>query len=345
MHNSVRVGIVGLGFMGRQHLGVYFANPKAELVAVSDTNPDRLNGNWSDSLGNIEDHSGGVIDLRGVAKYSNYQHMLDDPNVEVVDITLPTPLHAQHAIRALEAKKHVLCEKPMALTLKECDAMIAAAKANRRKLMIAHCIRFWPEFALVRDLILKKKLGKVHAAHFRRYAPMPQWSWKCWLLNAKQSGSAVLDLHIHDVDYINSVFGKPLAVTAQGVPEFQGYGFRHIACLYEVASGALVTAEGGWDLPPGCPFEMSFTITMERAVLKYSSLAKPALVAYGYDGSIEPLAVSDKDGFWHEIDYFLDTIIHGISVQRASAKDARLAVEVCFAEMESARKGKTIRLR
>ncbi|HNT37007.1 MAG TPA: Gfo/Idh/MocA family oxidoreductase, partial [bacterium] len=290
MESSVGVAVVGLGFMGKKHLGVYFGNPRAKVVAVCDSDPEKLHGDWSRCKGNIEDHSESVIDLSDVAKYTNYDSLLKDPNVQVVDITLPSHLHTDFVTRALDAKKNVLCEKPMALTLKECDAMIAAAKANRRRLMVAHCIRFWPEFVVARNLIREGKFGRVCAAHFRRYTGLPEWSWKSWLLDARASGSAVLDLHIHDVDFINSIFGRPLAVTAQGVPTDKRLtGFKRISCLYQVKSGAVVTAEAGWDLPSIVPFEMSFTIVMERVVLTYSSSRQPTLMAHYYDDNEEPL--------------------------------------------------------
>ena len=115
----------------------------------------------------------------------------------MVDVCLPTDLHAEVTVAALEAGKHVLCEKPMALTVAECDRMVAAAKASGRFLMIAHCIRFWPEYIALKEIVDSGQYGKVTSALFRRISGLPKWSE--WFPNPQRSGGAILDLHIHDV--------------------------------------------------------------------------------------------------------------------------------------------------
>ncbi len=141
----LKIGIAGLGFMGKMHYGVYSANPKAKVVAISDSDPKKLKGDWSAIAGNIGDASSKKVNLKGIRVYDRTEDLIRDPGVDVVDITLPTYLHAKYAGMALKLGKNVLCEKPMAMNPAECSRMLAAASSSEGVLMIGHCIRFWPE--------------------------------------------------------------------------------------------------------------------------------------------------------------------------------------------------------
>lgn len=343
MHERVRVGIVGFGFMGKQHLKVYCSREDAEVTAVADLEQSRLEGELAVS-GNVVDVAEGAKMQGGTKKYTRIEDLIADPNVDLVDIALPTSLHAEYAVKALKANKHVLCEKPMAMTLEQCDAMIEAAKGSKGKFMIAHCIRFWPEYMVLYDGIKDNRWGKVCAAHFRRVSSAPQWSWNNWLMQTQHSGSAIMDMHIHDVDFINYLFGKPLSVHSGGVKGRVSEGFDRVSTLYEVESGALVTAEGAWEYPPCYPFEMAFTVVCENATIEYSSSKTPTLQAYNVDGSIEDLELPSGDGYANEIGYFLDCITNDRPVLNATGEDARSSVNICLAEIQSANTGETVRI-
>ena len=111
---------------------------------------------------------------RDVKTYTDADRLLADPEVDVVDITLPTYLHAEYAIRALQAGKHVICEKPMATCSTDAKEDAAAAKKARRRLFVAECIRFWPAYATARDIIRSRKYGKVRSAVLTRSARLPR---------------------------------------------------------------------------------------------------------------------------------------------------------------------------
>lgn len=210
----VGVGIVGLGFMGRHHSSIYADNPKARVVAVSDIDEKKLAGDWGDPVGNVSQASGSRADLTGISTYADFDDMLADEHVDMVDITLPTFLHAEFAGRALDAGKHVLLEKPIALTLDQADMIIRAARSSGRKFMVAHCIRFWPEYNVVREIVAQQKYGRVLSAVLRRLSATPVWGWQNWLLDRSRSGGVCVDMHIHDIDYLNCLFGLPVAVTS-----------------------------------------------------------------------------------------------------------------------------------
>ena len=184
----IRVGICGLGFMGRTHFGVYEADRRATVVALMDHQPARRNGDWRDALGNLEASWPAQVDMTDIRGYATVEELCADPDVDLVDVTLPTHLHAPAAAAALKARKHVLCEKPMALTSKECKKIIDAAKKSRKYFMVAQCIRFWPQYAKIKELVDSKTFGKVRSIAMRRLASPPGYSSGAWIMNHELSG-------------------------------------------------------------------------------------------------------------------------------------------------------------
>jgi len=336
----IRVGVVGIGFMGKMHFGVHQAGRKSKVVAIADVNKAKLEGDWSSIAGNIDDPSAKGVDLTGIKAYAKAEDLIKDPDVDLVDITLPTYLHADYAIKALKAGKHVLCEKPIALTMAQAERMVAAAKKAKGLFMVAHCIRFWPEYEVLKKIIDKKTYGPVFGATFRRLSPTPVWGWRNWLQKHKLSGGALIDLHIHDVDFVNHLFGRPQSVTAVGMSKTSG-GVDHIVAHYTFRRKNLqVTAEGGWAFPPAFPFSMAFTVICEKATIEYSSSASPSLTVYTAAGKTLTPKVPAGDGYSREIDYFLNCIRKGEKPTRVTPEDARDALKVAWAEMRAIRSGR-----
>ena len=310
------------------------------MVAIADVNKDKLKGDWASIAGNIDDPSTKSVDLTGIKTYAKAEDLIKDPEVDLVDITLPTYLHADYAIKALKAGKHVLCEKPIALTMAQAERMVAAAKKAKGLFMVAHCIRFWPEYEVTKKMIDKKTYGPVYSATFRRVSPTPVWGWRNWLQKHKLSGGALIDLHIHDIDFVNHLFGRPQSVTAVGMSKTSG-GVDHIVADYTFLRKNLqVTAEGGWAFPPTFPFSMAFTIVCEKATIEYSSAASPSLTVYTATGRTLTPKVAAGDGYSREINYFLDCIRKGEKPTRVTLEDARDALKVAWAEMKAVRTGR-----
>jgi predicted dehydrogenase len=341
----IGVCVVGLGFMGKMHFGVHQSSGKSKVVAICDTDERKLAGDWSSIGGNINDPSARSVDLAGIAQYTSFDEMLKDPEVELVDITLPTYLHAEHAVKALKAGKHVLCEKPIALTVSEADQMVKAGAQALGKFMIAQCIRWWPEYALVREMIAQRKYGRVYSAIFRRMSATPTWGWKNWLQDHTKSGGALIDLHVHDIDYVNYLFGMPQAVTSSGVTKTSG-GVDHMVTSYHYDSeNFMVVAEGDWIGDPAFPFEMNFQIFCEKATITYSSAKSPSLSVYPKEGGEEHPAFEPGDGYHNEIHYFLDCIGKNITPTVVTPAEAREALVIAWAEIESVKTGKTVAVR
>lgn len=319
------VGLIGVGSISGLHLTAYNQLQKASVIALCDIIPERARGNEQVPL-NI----GGVGNTAVQAKaYLDYKELLADPEVEIVDICLPTYLHAEVTIAALEAEKHVLCEKPMALSLADCDRMIDAAERAQRMLMIGQSIRFWPEYVAMKEIVESGKYGKVLAANFRRLGTLPG---RIWFHDPVLSGGCPFDLHIHDADFIHFLFGMPEGVTAQGTVD--EHGISYIDTAYHYGDDRIVTAQAGWNHKGQYPFQMFFYVNLEHATLDFNWSRTP-LTVYLEDGTSYVPDLSPLYGHTWEIDYFLDCIAHDTPPSIVTPMDARESVRLVLAEKEA----------
>ncbi len=340
----VNIGIVGLGFMGVTHLQAYQKIASARLAAVCDSVRLPEDGNLAGIAGNIATTSQIHLDMTQVKGYRNYEDMLANPEVQLVDICVPTPLHAPIAKAALAAGKHVICEKPLARTSQTCREIVEAAKSARGFFMPAMCIRFWPEWAWAKDAIADNRFGKVLAARFRRVSQPPGWSQGSYF-KGDESGGALLDLHIHDVDFIQYCFGRPLSVFSSGATRFSG-AIDHVVSQYQVESGAVVSAEGSWVMTPGFGFNMSYTIIFEKATLDYDGgRGKEALKLFEEGKDPRVVECTPGDGYEGELRHMIQSIESGTAPTLIRPEDGLTAVEICEAEEASVKSGSVIRLR
>jgi len=338
---ALRIGIVGIGFMGRMHFGKYQGIPGAKVAAICDIDPKKRAGDWSSIGGNIGG-AGKRTDLRGIRVYSDARRMFADPGLDVVDITLPTFLHARYAVMALKAGKHVICEKPIAINSREAARMVKAARKSGRKLFVAQCIRFWPHYAVAQEIVKSGKYGKVVSAVFRRLSSTPTWSWKNWLQDPGKSGVAALDLHIHDTDFVLYCFGKPRTVSSH----YAGLGKRrpdHIVTSFGYGPGKMVLAEGAWEYAAGYPFSMSFTIAMERATLDCPPTLQMKL--HLKKGGTKDVKVPAGDGWGHELAHFIGCLRKKRASKVVTPEGAMESVKLVEAEVKSALTGKPVRVK
>ncbi len=210
---KINVAVAGLGFMGLTHLRVYQKIRHARIVAVCDNSRLPVNGVLRGVGGNIKINSSADIQLGPRVKiYREFSELLADREVELVDICTPTALHSEQTIAALKAGKHVLCEKPLAENAAVARKILKTAAASEKFLMPAMCMRFWPGWSWLKKVVAEKTYGVVCAAHFRRVTAKPAWGRA-----GTHAGGALLDLHIHDTDFVNFLFGRPASVFSSGV--------------------------------------------------------------------------------------------------------------------------------
>ncbi|NIP28767.1 MAG: Gfo/Idh/MocA family oxidoreductase [Phycisphaerae bacterium] len=331
----LKIGIVGLGFMGQMHYRCWKAREDAQIAAICDTNKNLVE-DCKKTVGNIEGTE--PIDFTGINIYSDFGKMLAEEKLDAISLTLPTYLHAKHTIQALESGINVLCEKPMGLNVAECDSMIAAANSSGKVLQIGHCVRFWPEYAKVREIIAGGEYGKVIAATFQRLSAVPTWSYENWIMNEERSGGVVMDLHIHDSDFVQYVFGMPRAVYSAGGKDSEGR-LGHVVSQYLYNNDTVITAEGGWALMPAFGFEMSFNIVQEKATIVYDCTREPAFRVCPAEGEAFTPEVQQGDGYILQIEHFVK-VIGGEQVAEVTTLDSsRDSIKIVEAEKESIRTG------
>ena len=254
----LKVGIIGFGFMGRMHHRCWLEQPDVAVAAICEADTRAFADTGRGNIAGAE----ATVDLSGVHLYADLAEMLAHERLDAVSVAVPTHLHAQVTLRALEVGCNVLCEKPMAIDLAEGRAMIDAAQRRGLLLQVGHCVRFWPEYAKARELVEGRAYGRVLAASFVRLAATASRRPGTWYTNEAQSGGVALDLHIHDTDFIQYAFGMPRAVQSWGVTA-PGGDLLHMATRYAYDDGRLVTAEGGWAMMPSFGFQMRFHVAME----------------------------------------------------------------------------------
>ena len=335
-----KVAITGFGFMGRTHYGNWKKVKGAKVIAICDSNLAQLS-NKVKGNGSCADDS---TDFTGIEIYSDFDEMLAKCKCDIVDITLPTPLHPRMVAAALAAGKDVLSEKPMAVDAKTCDAMLAAARKSKGRLMNAQCLRFQGEHVYVKNLIDSGKYGKVISADFSRVSMTPGWSagGKSWFLDESKSGGVALDLHIHDTDLVNWWFGRPKAVSSQAHRRADGV-MDHIATSY-LYPDKVVSAVGNWGAVQSFVFEASFRVMFERAVVVCDTRRTPSFAVYPDKGKPFAPKLRCADGYCNELKAFLEWTGGKSAKSPFEAKEARDSVAIVDAEKKSAKTGKVVKL-
>jgi len=329
--------------MGAMHVQVYGALPRASVVGILDENvaaaEKKLQG-----LG------------LNVPVFARFEDALAAVEVEVVDICVPTGLHPFYIKKAIQAGKHIFCEKPFAATTREAVDLAAAAGKAGIFMQIGHCIRFWPEYQALEKYFKSKKGGTLLSLSMYRRSGRPKYSVGNWINKEDQSGGAAFDLHIHDTDFVHHLLGKPQAVTSVGTKDPTGWS--HLFTTYHF-DGIAVTAEGGWNYPEQWGFRMGFEAIFENAVIEFDSAATPTLLITEKKNAKKPLVfigpkvpqsketggnISSLGGYFNELNYFIDCVEKGRAPELATPTQAAESVRTVLAEIKSAASGRTVKL-
>jgi predicted dehydrogenase len=289
--------------------------------------------------------------LSRVKKYQQLDELLTDPAIDLVDICLPPDLHAVAVLTALQAGKHVLCEKPLALTAADCKRMVAAAEKAQRMLMVAHVLPFFPEYAEARKAIDSGKYGKLLGGSFKRVISHPTWLGEDFY-DPRKKGGPLVDLHVHDAHLIRMLFGMPTSVTSQG--RMHGETVEYCETLFGFADPSLVVhAASGVIQQQGRPFTHAFEIHLEKATLHYD------LGAFADGVEVMPLKILTSKGkvvrpklagadevtaFVAEIKEAAGAISGGKPSPILSADLAQDAIILCHKQTEAVKRGRTVKV-
>lgn len=323
----LRAAVLGSGFMGGTHARAYANLPDVEVVGVSSRD---------------ESKAAELAAEVGGEPYTDAMALARHPDADIVSVTLPTHLHEEYVVAALDAGKHVLVEKPMALTVEACDAMMRAAEANDRVLMVAHVLRFWPEYEALAEVVSSGRLGRPLTAHARRLSTRPRWG--DWFANPEWTGGGLHDMMVHDFDALAWLFGTPERVFARGQKGEAG-GWDHVFAL--VDHGAVqAVAEGSVMMPEDYPFTMALWVTCEKGTVEFTFRAGGAgvetgeasgtrLVVYPGGGEPEGVPTAEHDAYEEQVRRFVAHVSEGDVPRRGTAAQGRNAVRVALAARRS----------
>jgi predicted dehydrogenase len=328
----ITVAILGGGFMGAAHTGNY-----AQLG-------DRVRVKWLCSR--PSERAAKIAESVGAALTPELDDVLGDAEVDIVDVCLPTPLHREVTERAFEAEKHVFLEKPIALTLEDADAIVAAAEGSGQLFMVGLVLRFWPEYVELARRVAAGEIGRPRAVSTHRLSPPADWN--DWMADASKSGGVPVDLLVHDFDQMNRLLGTPRSVFAREPAP------AHVIATVEY-DGAEGVAEGSMQMPQSFPFSSSIRVVGESGAADYTFRAAPAedggnigtvdpsargLRLYPADGAPETIEFEAVDPWGPEIRYFVDCVEGGQSPEQGTGEQARAALGVALAATRSIGSGK-----
>ncbi len=322
----LKIGLIGCGFMGAMHTNCYRNIEDVKITAFADVRREKAEELCGSS---------------GAKIYADGKELIENADVDIIDICLPTYLHAEYALLAMEKVKYLFVEKPVALTNEQAKAMIEKAESTHCNVQIGQVIRFWDEYMELQKIVEDGRYGKVVNAFFRRLSPRPDWGWEDWALNPELSGGAAQDLHIHDVDYVLSLFGCPdrfyTVRNASGEPN------SYISTLFRYGD-KVITVEGTWDLPATYAFDASFRVVFEKAVVEN---AGGRFAVYDRE-KITPIVIekkelagatetkgnlSDLGGYYNELVYFTDRAKAGERIEKATLQAASASLEFLLKEI------------
>ena len=335
------VAVVGYGYAGRIHVTAWNAlagqGAPCRIVALADRNAEKL-ASLARLEGNLRRSATGdaPVDLTGVRTTTDAASLLSDPDVAIVVVATPTDGQAELAERALLAGKHVLVEKPVALDRARIERLIERTRGSAGLCMPAFVMRFWPGWAWIAARVRDGTLGAVRSASFQRLGARPQWS--PFYADPERTGGALVDLHVHDADFVLHCFGAPREVTSTGTID-------HVTTLYRYEGGpAHVVAEGGWDQANGFGFRMRATVVFERATAEFDLGREPELLVVR-DGCAGPVELPREGPYVLQARALLEAVLAGARRAPVTLEDALAAARLLDAERASLAVGRAVELR
>lgn len=320
------------------HAGCYANMMGAELVGVMDIRQEAAQA---------------LAGKHGAQAFTDFDALLEATQPDVVDVCCPTPWHGDYVCRAAERAgeigiQGISTEKPMGRTLTDCDRMIAACELAGIPLFVAQVVRFFPEFALAKRQVESGAVGNPAAVRTRRGGPMPR-AWNDWYANFALSGGCILDLIIHDFDWLRWTFGEVERVYAKGLTDRQLPAFDYALVTLRFKSGAIGHVEGTWADPGG--FKVTVEIAGDEGLLEYNC-NQPTGIPFkmavaGTDGPRAGVALPESPSgvnpYQLELEHFLDCLETG-ATPSITPKDGREAVRIALAALESIETGQPVTL-
>ena len=347
----IRVGVAGIGFMGMIHYLAYQRVRGVKVSAIAEPLAERRKGDWRGIKGNFGP-AGIKMDLSGVTTYANWEEMIADPELDVIDVCLPPAAHAKATIAALKAGKHVFCEKPIAIAAADGAKMVRAAEQADKLLFIGHVLPFFPEYQFAYQAVTGGKYGSVLGGQFKRIISDPMWLKHFW--DADVCGGPLLDLHIHDAHFIRLLFGMPNQVSSVG--RLRGDVVEYLSSQFRYDDASLVVgATSGVINQQGRGFTHGYELHLEKATILFDM----AVIGGSGETNMPVTLLDDKgkakrpklSGGGDEIAAFVNEIKEVVACVKAGKPSALLdgglardALILAHKQSDSVKKGKPVKV-
>jgi predicted dehydrogenase len=340
----LRVGLVGIGFMGWMHYLAYQRSKRAELVAFASRDAAKRLGDWRGIKGNFGP-PGEQIDVSSMRAYENIGELLADDQIDMIDICLPPHLHVQAACDALRAGKHVLCEKPLALNTADCDRILEEAALAERMVFVAQVLPYMGQYQFVYEALQGSDYGQPLGGYFKRTIGPPDWIPDFY--DMERVGGPLVDLHVHDAHFIRMTYGMPKQVMCLAEMQERTVKFCHTLMRFEDPR-IIVATSCGVANQTSRPFTHGFELQFEKATMQFElavltdGIESMPLKVLTPDGVIlrpELPAADDVDAFVHEIDDAAESIRLNGCARRLDSRLARDAIHICQCLQLSAENG------
>jgi predicted dehydrogenase len=307
----------------------------ADLIAFASKDPKKRGGDWRGIQGNFGP-PGEQISLEGLDVAETLEALVKLPQVDVIDICLPPHLHVDAACYAMEHGKDVFIEKPVALTLEGCQRIQETSRKTGQLALVAHVLPYMGPFAYATELVRSGKYGPAIGGYFKRVISDPTWIPDFY--QADKVGGPLVDLHVHDLHWIQLLFGKPKSTHAVG--RLHGSVAKYVHVLYEFESPDIaVSSSSGVIDGPGRPFAHAFELHLRDATVHFEFAAHSdaaesmPLKVITRDGQVlrpELPAADDIDAFEAEIGEMAQSVLSRQSAPRLSLDHAAGAVELAL---------------
>lgn len=324
-----KYAIIGFGALGKIHFGGLMQIEKERndicLTAICNDDIGSISKNVTINLGDV---SIGNIDFSKYNLYTDYKEMIEKEELDFVFVTVPSFLHSEICAYCLKKGLDVYTEKPMAITMEQCDEIMQTVKDSNKKLMVGHCIRFSSEYMYLKELVESGKYGKPIKAEFSRKSPLPAWSAGGWLLDEKRSGSCVVDMHVHDLDAMMWLFGKPEEVTAYTTNS--KVAKESVFALYKYPD-LVVSIVTDWGLPAGYKFTWKYIVTFEKATVE---CVKGEVTLYTDEGETSVALDNTETMYQREEREFIKFVVDEKPSERADINSVYETMKLLFEEKE-----------
>lgn len=318
MANPLRMILVGAGFMGREHLESTRGSEDLVYVGVVDK---------SQEVGRS------LADEYDLPYFADLAEAISVLSPGAADVCVPTVFHLPLIEACAERGVDVLCEKPVAHTQADADAIASVVEKSGIKLMVAQVIRFWPEYRFVRGLAASKKYGEILAVDCKRLSSPP--GWNSWMLKPDVSGGAVIDMQIHDIDFVCQLLGKPSAISTKGQCVDDGVNAAFSQLIYP--NGIAVNVECSMLMPSSFPFRMYFKIQFEGAVAEMDFWREKGerLKVFPEDGEGYYPELDSCNPYRAEIEYFARQVSSGGGFDEVPLEESIRSLSLCLASEEA----------